>query len=130
MNALIVSPANFLLVVPQFALIVLSESIRMLVDRKLVSTVALVSSLTLWAAVRAKIARPGSSRQRPEAEAARRARQVSSKMNLHRNSAIRAPTVHSPVVQEAPSAENVQLASSPRLVQPFARRALQVDSRM
>ena len=106
-----------------FVRIVLSESTVAQVDKELVWTVTLVSSLTLRAALRARIVPLGSSRHYPEAEAAHRARQASSKMNLHKSSAIRAPMVHSPVVQEAPSVENVLLASSPRLVQPLAHRA-------
>ena len=97
-------------------------------DKELVSTVTLVSSLLLRAPLRARVALLGSSRQRPEAEAARRARQASSKMNLDKDSVILVSMVHSPAVQEAPSVEFVLLASSPRLVHPSVRSVLQVDT--
>ena len=97
-------------------------------DKELVSTVTLVNSLLLRAALRARVALLGSSRQRPEAEAARRAREASSKMNLDKHSVTDVSMVHSPAVQEALSVEFVLLASSPRLVHPSVRSVLQVDT--
>ena len=87
--------------------IVLLVCMRAGADKVLVSTVPLVGMLQLQAALRARVARLDSSRHYPEAEAARRARQVSSKMNLHKHSVIHAPMVHSPVVPEALSVEYV-----------------------
>jgi len=97
-------------------------------DKELVSTVPLVSTLLLWAPLRARVALLGSSRQRPEAEAARRARRASSKMNLDKDSVTDVSMVHSLAVQEALSVEYVLLASSPRLVHPSVRSVLQVDT--
>ena len=111
-----------------FVRIVLSVSTRVQADKELVSTVPLVSTLLLWAPLRARVALLGSSRQRPEAEAARRARRASSKMNLDKDSVTHVPMVHSPAVQEALSVEYVLLASSPRLVHPSVRSVLQVDT--
>ena len=111
-----------------FVRIVLSVSTRVQADKELVSTVTLVSTLLLWAPLRARVALLGSSRQRPEAEAARRARRASSKMNLDKDSVTHVPMVHSLAVQEALSVEYVLLASSPRLVHPSVRSVLQVDT--
>ena len=108
--------------------VALSVSTRVQADKELVSTVTLVSSLLLWAPLRARVALLGSSRQRPEAEAARRARRASSKMNLDKDSVTDVPMVHSPAVQEALSVEYVLLASSPMLVHPSVRSVLQVDT--
>jgi hypothetical protein len=96
--------------------------------KELVSTAPLVSMQIEQAPLRARIARLASLRHRPAAEAARRVRQVGSRMSPHKDSVTHASMAHSPAAQEALCAGFVPLANSPRLVPQFARHALQVDT--
>ena len=120
--------APFLASVQARARVALLAHTRVPADKEHASTAPLVSMLLLQAPLRARVARLASLRHRPEAEAARRVRQVGSRMSPHKDSVTHVSTARSQAAQEALCAGFVPLANSPRLVLQFARHVLQVDT--